>query len=73
MPRKPSYTRDSVERALDVHTSRGLLRAWNRVADDRYRASLTSGPDLELRSLREAYVFVNGLATAAQAITTGRA
>jgi len=62
--RRLPYTRESVERALSIHTDRGLIHRWRPVGDDRYRAELVDGAELELRSLREAYVFVNGLATA---------
>jgi hypothetical protein len=62
--RRLPYTRDSVQRALAVHTEHGLIRRWRPAGGDRYRAELVDGEELELRSLREAYVFVNGLATA---------
>jgi hypothetical protein len=72
--RKLGYTFETVERALSVHCQSGLIRSfqsWHvcpRVgsgADRRYTVRLHNGEYLELRSLREAYVFVSGLASAA--------
>lgn len=62
------YTRESVERALDIHARDGRFRTWRLLRVD------PSGPiyvvepwchePLVLRSLREAFVFVCGLASA---------
>jgi hypothetical protein len=62
----PSYTAGSVERALDVHRHAGRIRSWHRDAAG-YIVTLNRSSDLRLRSLREAYVFVAGLASAGHA------
>jgi hypothetical protein len=54
-----------------MHADKRRIGSWildPRKPGDRYIVHLASGADLELRSLREAFVFVNGLASAAQAI-----
>lgn len=68
MPRRLGYSVDSVERALDVHLSNGRIRAWRCLGANRWSVTLTIGDDLALRSLREAYVFVCGVASCAQAM-----
>lgn len=71
MPKRLSYTMESVEHALSIHSERGLIRAWNRIPDaPRWSIQTTSGEVFELRSLREAYVFVYALGSANQAFQT---
>lgn len=67
MASRVGYTRETVERALDIHTESRLLRGWQRHPDriERWYASVNGGDTLELRSLREAFVFVQGLGSAA--------
>ena len=69
MAKGKGYSKESVERALQIHADKGRIGSWILDPDkpgDRYIVFLNSGVHLELRSLREAYVFVNGLASAAQ-------
>lgn len=64
------YTRESVERALDHHKAQGRIRSWDQVEGGGYAVWLNRGvhnPALELRSLREAWVLVAGLASAGYA------
>lgn len=65
------YTRDSVERALKFHSDKHRIADWqpDTEKDNRWNVVLSNGSELELRSLREAYVFVNGLASAAQSVS----
>lgn len=65
MGKKLSYTPESVERALELHKASGLIREWGRNGDKRYFAVSARADRIELRSLREAYVYVNGLGHAA--------
>jgi hypothetical protein len=61
-----TYTPDSIARALDHHQRRAAIRWWSR-SGDRYRVALNTGAHdgvLELRSHREAWLFVAGLASA---------
>lgn len=68
------YDAEAIVRALDVHKATGLIRDWRfqRSAPVRYTADtfrvtvdlVDSEPGYELRSLREASVFVHGLASA---------
>lgn len=62
------YTQESVERALQHHLDGGRIRSWTPVSGLQYVVVLTSGDGLALKSLREAYVFVLGLASAEQAV-----
>ena len=68
--RKP-YTEVSVSIAFYYHESTGLIRSWS-TNESRYIVDLSSGETLVLRSLREAYVFVCGLASAVQAFRKGK-
>jgi hypothetical protein len=73
---KVSYTAESVIRALDIHKAAGLIRDWQYNQAAPWKRGGTERPfcllvDLvdgesgfELRTLREAYVFVCGLASA---------
>lgn len=70
MTSRRSYTADSVARALDVHLAAGRIRGW-QAQGSRYTVELHRAADLELRSLREAYVFVAGLASAHMAPEQG--
>lgn len=70
MTTRRTYTADSIARALDVHLDAGRIRGWNQNGT-RYTVSLNRADDLELRSLREAYVFVAGLASAHMAPEQG--
>lgn len=70
MTRVP-YTRQSVERALDLHVNGQRIRSWLTVsgadtAKLRCSVRLNDGTTLELRSLREAYIMTAALASAAQ-------
>jgi hypothetical protein len=61
-----TYTPDSIARALDHHQRRAAIRWWTR-SGDRYRIALNTGARdgvLELRSHREAWLLVAGLASA---------
>lgn len=68
------YTRESIERALDVHVAAGRIRSWRPVDPNTAEALTGTGylyivelwqhDPLVLRSLREAFVFVCGLASA---------
>jgi hypothetical protein len=61
-----TYTPDSIARALDHHTRRRAIRWWDR-RDERYRVGLNTGAHddvLDLRSHREAWLLVAGLASA---------
>lgn len=62
-----NYSRESVNRAFELHHSRGLILSWRTDDTRRYHVTLTSGEDLTLRTLREAKVFVSALASAAEA------
>ena len=74
---KRRYTIESVERALTLHAAEGRIAGWERTAfldaagnkRPHWRIKLIDAPegDIELTTLREAYVFVVGLASAAQA------
>jgi hypothetical protein len=58
---------DSVHRALDAHKAGGLIRDWRQVpgAGTRITVDLVDGhARFRLESLREAYIFVAGLASA---------
>jgi len=60
------YTRESVERALASHADAGRISSWSRTGDGRYVVTLNSRVaafDLELSSLREAWILVAGLAS----------
>jgi hypothetical protein len=61
------FTAESVTRALDAHKKAGLIKNWRRVVDPRFQVAvdLVDGQaGFRLGSLREAYVFVAGLASA---------
>jgi hypothetical protein len=62
-----TYSKASVERALEIHAARRLIQAWRVNEDHRYVITLSNGLYLELRTLREAWIFANGLGSAAQA------
>ena len=64
---KLSYTRESVERALAIHLDNGRIADCRLAGADKWDVRLFSGQWLELRSLREAYIFVQGLASGYQA------
>lgn len=66
------YNIETVTRALDIHLNAGLIRSWRYVSDFHFEVETTDGL-LQLRSLREAYVFVNGLASASHAVKKGTA
>jgi hypothetical protein len=66
MGARVTYTPDSIARALDHHTRRRAIRWWDR-RDERYRVGLNTGARddvLDLRSHREAWLLVAGLASA---------
>lgn len=63
MPCVP-YSSDSIMRALMVHAEAGRIRGWRLDEHNRFVVSLNRAEDLTLRTLREAYVFVAGLASA---------
>lgn len=67
---KTSYTLESVERALGIHTDEGRIIRWHRDPDrpNRWHVVNVSGDSLELRSLREAYVFVWGVGSCSHAM-----
>lgn len=67
MGKKLTYTVDTVERALDIHKASGLIKEWGYKGGDRWFVVNSTGEPFELRSLREAYVLVNGLGSAANA------
>jgi hypothetical protein len=71
MTTRRSYNADSITRALDVHLDAGRIRNWQGLGNGRFVVSLHRADDLELRSLREAYVFVAGLASAHMAPEQG--
>jgi hypothetical protein len=71
MTSRRSYNADSITRALDVHLDAGRIRNWQGLGNGRFVVSLHRADDLELRSLREAYVFVAGLASAHMAPEQG--
>ncbi len=68
------YTTNSVDRALDAHKANGLIRDWRltgsredytRVTGWMATVDLVDGDSaFPLKSLREGYVFVSGLASA---------
>ena len=63
------FTVDTVERALVIHTEKGRIRSWRRTSvrtGTAWEVETTDG-SIELRTLREAYAFVYGLGSAAQA------
>jgi len=62
------YNVESITRALRLHKCNGLIRGWRPVADQRVIVDLVdSDSGFELRSLREAFIFVAGLASASHA------
>jgi hypothetical protein len=63
MPRL-TYTPDSIARALSRHKFTGLIKDWRSDGEGRYVVDLVRAGPFELRSHREAYVFVAGLASA---------
>ena len=66
MGKRLSYTPETIERALRNQQAAGLIGGI--VADgDRRVVTLASGDLFELRTLREAYVFLRGLASAQDA------
>lgn len=71
MGKRLSYTVETVERALDLHKSSGLIKDWGYKGGDRWYIVNSTGDMFEVRSLREAYVLVNGLGSAANAHVAG--
>jgi hypothetical protein len=72
-------TPENIILALDIHKSNGLIRDWQQNANAQWRkggterpfylfADLANGDTIELRNLREARVFVAGLASAYEAM-----
>lgn len=74
-----TYDRDSIHRALDHHTAAGRIRSWREAATPIGTRivvilnTIAQPGELELRNLREAWLFVAGLASAAGAPVGGRA
>jgi hypothetical protein len=71
-----SFTREAVERALNLHQVTGYIKAWRALSTDTdkgtrtypiYEVTLTNGDTLGLANMWEAHAFVNGIATARQA------
>lgn len=60
------FTRETVERALDVHQSAGRIGIWAR-QNDGHRISLSTGEVIHTNTLRESAIFVHGVGSAAQA------
>lgn len=61
------YDRAAIERALDIHRDARRIRAWHTDEFGWYIVELNTmanPPNIELRTAREAYVFVAGLASA---------
>lgn len=60
------YTKDSVERGLDKHVRERHFVSWSITDNGRYTVQLNSVDQVtrELRNLREAWIFVAGLASA---------
>lgn len=67
------YTTKSVKRALDSHIEGGLILGWRQAQPDQFIITTSAGRDFRVHGLREAYVFVNALASAAQAVDEGTA
>lgn len=67
MGRRVSYTRESVERALEMHAVEGRIRSW-ACFDGRWIILLnttgTTDESIELRTLWEVRVLVAGLTSA---------
>lgn len=63
------YTRSSIERALTIHKDAHRIVEWGRDPSELkgYVVLLNSGEWLNLNSYREAWILVNGLASAAHA------
>ena len=64
-PRR-SYSPDCIERALDHHLRGGRITFWQRHGSQ-YLIGLNRHEDLQLRSHREAWILVTGLASADRA------
>jgi hypothetical protein len=64
MTTRLTYSTETIIRALDSHLDAGRIRDWRGTGTGRFVVSLNRADDLELRSLREAHVFVAGLASA---------
>jgi hypothetical protein len=66
---------NSIERALTRHTTKGNIRSWKRVpgVSRRWNATLQTGDDVNLQTLREAHIFACALASADQAATARQA
>lgn len=58
------YTRESIERALDVHVAARRIRAWTRRTGYGHIVTLNEMGDISTRTLRESYALVCGLASA---------
>lgn len=65
MAKKVSYTRESIERALDVHTDQGRIVGWKLGEKiGTYLIEVHGQLEfLELRSLREVWIFLHGIMT----------
>lgn len=63
MTKRPTYTVDSIERALDSHQRAGRIKDWRR-HNSQYLIGLNRADDLLLKNHREAWIFVAGLASA---------
>jgi len=71
MPARVPYTKASIERALEIHDREGRIQSWkpNLEKADHYLIYFhTQLEPLELRSLREVWIFLHGIMTAKNAI-----
>lgn len=70
MSGRVAYRAASIEWALEHHRAGGRIESWRRLPEGRYMVGLNRlavPAEIELRSLREAHVFVAGLASASHA------
>ncbi len=65
------YNIETVCLALSLYKHAGLIKEWNYRQGSHFEVEMTHGR-LVLRSLREAYIFVNGLASASHAMKAGK-